>query len=70
MMAGHALLKVIACFTWKAGAATGVIAGLAHGVTFVLLTILIGLELGVAVVQSGVISILLAIYINDAYNIH
>jgi hypothetical protein len=52
MMAGHALLKVIACFTWKAGAATGVIAGLAHGVTFVLLTIL------------------LAIYINDAYNIH
>ena len=69
MMAGHTLLKVIVGFAWNLLSCTGIL----YIVSLVPLLILIplfGLELGVAVIQGFVFSILICIYINDALHLH
>ena len=69
MMAGHTLLKVIVGFAWNLMSCTGIL----FLISFVPLLILIplfGLELGVAVIQGFVFSILICIYINDAIHLH
>ena len=43
---------------------------LIYFIPLLLLVLLIGLELGVAVIQSFVFSILSCMYINDAINLH
>lgn len=69
MMAGHTLLKVIAGFAWLMVNSGGLLAFI-HIVPLGLLIILIGLELGVAIIQSYVFTILTCMYINDALNLH
>ncbi len=69
MMAGHTLLKVIAGFAAILMTKTGVLFIL-HYVPLLILIPLFGLELGVALIQSFVASILICIYLNDAISLH
>lgn len=69
MMAGHTLLKVIAGFAW-AMLNVNTFIFVAHFIPLILLVLLIGLELGVAVIQAYVFVILTCMYINDALNLH
>ncbi len=68
-MAGHTLLKVIAGFAWSMMACSGVLF-LAHYIPLLILLPLFGLELGVALIQAYVFTILTCIYLNDAVNLH
>ena len=69
MMGGHTLLKVIAGFGWTLMGCTGVLF-LFHYVPLLILIPLFGLEVGVALIQSFVFSILICIYLNDAIILH
>jgi len=69
MMAGHTLLKVIAGFAWSLSGCTGIFF-LLHYVPMLILIPLFGLELGVALIQAFVFSILTCIYLNDSINLH
>src|SRR5690349_2400723 len=69
MMAGHTLLKVIAGFAWTMMAGNFFIF-VFHYVPTLLLIILMGLELGVGIIQAYVFSILVCMYLNDALNLH
>lgn len=69
MMAGHTLLKVIAGFAWSMLNVNSFIF-VAHFIPLILLILLITLELGVALIQSFVFTILTCMYINDALNLH
>jgi len=69
MMAGHTLLKVIAGFAWNLMGCTGFVFFI-HYVPFLVLIPLFGLELGVALIQAFVFSILCTIYLNDAIHLH
>ena len=69
MFAGHTLLKILAGFAWKMFTIGGIIAvaGLAPlGVVFALTF----LEMGVAVLQAYVFTVLTCSYLNDAINLH
>ena len=63
MMAGHTMLKVFAGFV----VSLGVLAGWAPLAFVVALT---GLEIGIAVLQAYVFTILTCIYLNDAIHLH
>jgi len=69
MMAGHTLLKVFAGFTWSLMSFTGILF-LMQYMPLLILVPLFGLELGVAVIQAIVFSLLTCIYLNDALNLH
>ena len=69
MMAGHTLLKVIAGFAWSLSGATGILF-LMHYIPMLILIPLFVLELGVALIQAFVFSILTCIYLNDSLNLH
>lgn len=69
MMAGHTLLKVIAGFGFTLMSKTGVLF-LMHYIPLLILIPLFGLELGVALIQSFVFSVLICIYLNDAVSLH
>ena len=69
MMAGHTLLKVIAGFAWSMMLSSGFLF-VAHLVPLLVLVLLVGLELGVAMIQAYVFTILTCIYLNDAINLH
>jgi ATP synthase subunit 6 len=69
MMAGHTLLKVFAGFAWSLSGTTGVLF-LMHYIPLLILIPLFGLELGVALIQAFVFSLLTCIYLNDALNLH
>lgn len=69
LMAGHSLLKVIVGFSWQMLLVENV-----KAIFFVLpllvLVVLMGLELGVAVIQAAVFVTLTAIYLNDSEALH
>jgi len=69
MMAGHTLLKVFAGFAWSLMSFSGVLF-IMHFVPLIILVPLFGLELGVALIQAFVFSLLTCIYLNDALNLH
>lgn len=69
MMAGHTLLKVIAGFAWSLSGCSGIFFFL-HYIPMLILIPLFGLELGVALIQAFVFSILTCIYLNDSINLH
>ena len=69
MMAGHTLLKVIAGFAWTMVNIGGIMF-IVHFIPLLLLVLLVGLELGVAMIQAYVFTILTCMYINDALNLH
>jgi len=69
IIAGHTLLKVIAGFSWAIILHGGLIFGF-HIVPLLILVLLIGLEVGVGLIQSYVFLILTCIYFRDAVNLH
>jgi len=69
MMAGHALVKILAGFAWsmlQVGGAVALVAVVPFGVVF----ILTGLELAVAFLQAYVFTVLTCLYLNDALRLH
>lgn len=69
MMAGHTLLKVILGFVWTIAAA-GEAFYLINLIPLLILMILTVLELGVAMIQAYIFSILTCIYLKDAFEGH
>ena len=69
LMAGHTLLKVIVGFSWSMLLLEDLFA-LVHIVPLLILILLVGLELGVAVIQAYVFTILTCIYLNEGINLH
>lgn len=69
MMAGHTLLKVFAGFAWSLMGLSGALFYL-QVIPLLILVPLYGLELGVALIQAFVFSLLTCIYLNDAINLH
>lgn len=69
MMAGHTLLKVIAGFAWSMMKGGGFLF-VAHILPLLVLFLLVGLELGVAMIQAYVFTVLTCIYLNDSINLH
>ena len=69
MMAGHALLKILAGFAWTMIGMGGLML-LASGFPILVLIVLTGMELGIAMLQAYVWTVLVCIYLNDAINLH
>lgn len=69
LMAGHTLLKVIVGFSWSMLLLENLLV-VFHIVPLLILVLLMGLELGVALIQAYVFTILACIYLNDAVNLH
>lgn len=63
MMAGHTMLKVLASFVIGLGWALG-------WLPFALLTVLVGFEIFVAILQAYIFAILVCVYLNDAIHMH
>lgn len=70
IMAGHTLLKVILGFSWSLLLIDGLFYFILHFIPLCLLVVLMGLELGVALIQAYVFTILTCIYLNDSINLH
>jgi|TARA_B110000240_G_C13513559_1_gene461644 F-type H+-transporting ATPase subunit a len=68
LMAGHTLLKVIVGFAWSMLVLENFISFM-HLIPLLVLVILMGLELGVAVIQAYVFTVLMCIYLNESINI-
>lgn len=69
MIAGHTLLKVIGSFSWAMIQKSNLFFIL-HFIPLLVLVILIGLELGVALIQTYVFIILTCIYLRESIDIH
>ena len=69
MMAGHSLLKVIVGFAWSMMLLDG-LASFSFLIPLLVLTLLMGLELGVALIQTYVFITLTCIYLNEAEVLH
>jgi F-type H+-transporting ATPase subunit a len=63
MMAGHTMLKVIAGFVIM----LGILGGWAP---FALLIVLTGFEIGIAVLQAYIFTVLTCVYLNNALHLH
>jgi ATP synthase subunit 6 len=70
LMAGHTLLKVILGFSWSLILVDSFFYFFLHLIPLCLLIVLMGLELGVALIQAYVFTILTCIYLNDSINLH
>jgi len=69
MMAGHALLKIIAGFAWSLMNCSGFLF-FAYLIPFIVLIPLIGLECVVAIIQAFVFTTLCTIYLKDSLHMH
>ncbi len=69
LMAGHTLLKVIIGFAWSMLLLENIIS-IFHIIPLLIIVLLFGLELGVALIQAYVFTILTCIYLNDSINLH
>uniref|UniRef100_A0A0V0HZG9 F-ATPase protein 6 n=1 Tax=Solanum chacoense TaxID=4108 RepID=A0A0V0HZG9_SOLCH len=70
MMAGHSLVKILSGFAWTMLCMNDLFYFIGDlGPLFIVLA-LTGLELGVAILQAYVFTILICIYLNDAINLH
>nr|ULQ69404.1 ATP synthase F0 subunit 6 [Gahnia tristis] len=70
MMAGHSLVKILSGFAWTMLFLNNIFFFIGDlGPLFIVLA-LTGLELGVAILQAYVFTILICIYLNDAINLH
>ena len=70
MMAGHTMLKVFAGFIIALGTIGGVGGPLGAFATLAFVVALTGLEVGIAILQAYVFTVLSCIYLNDAINMH
>lgn len=69
LMAGHSLLKVIVGFSWNILLVENLKA-IVFIIPLLVLVLLMGLELGVALIQAYVFITLTAIYLNDSETLH
>lgn len=69
IIAGHTLLKVIGGFSWVMILKGGILFSL-HFFPLIILVLLIGLELGVGLIQTYVFLILVSIYFREGLNLH
>lgn len=69
MMAGHTLVKILAGFSWTMMSVGGVLY-LVSSIPLLVVFALTGLEIGVAILQAYVFTILTCIYLNDAIHLH
>ena len=69
LMAGHTLLKVIVGFSWNMLLVENLKA-IAFILPLLILVVLMGLELGVAIIQAYVFITLTSIYLNDSEALH
>nr|YP_008083543.1 ATP synthase F0 subunit 6 [Neopyropia tenera]AGL96396.1 ATP synthase F0 subunit 6 [Neopyropia tenera] len=69
MTSGHTLLKIIAGFVWTMISIGGVFVYL-QIIPLVLLLALVGLEIGIALLQAYVFTLLTCIYLNDVLEMH
>jgi F-type H+-transporting ATPase subunit a len=69
MMAGHTLVHILGGFTYTMMMAGGYLM-IASIIPFLVVFALTGLEIGVAILQAYVFTILTCIYISDAINLH
>jgi ATP synthase subunit 6 len=70
MMSGHILLKVFIGFAWTIITAGSLALFIAHTLPLVLIFILMGIEIGVAVIQAYVFAVLACLKINMALELH
>jgi ATP synthase subunit 6 len=70
LMAGHCLLKVIVGFSLKMMLSLDVMLPIFHVLPLIILVLLVGLELGVALIQAYVFTVLTCIYLSDSINLH
>lgn len=68
LMAGHTLLKVIVGFSWSLLMLEDLLS-ISHVFPLLILILLMGLELGVALIQAYVFIVLTCIYLNDSVNL-
>jgi ATP synthase subunit 6 len=69
MMAGHTLLKILAGFAWSMLSIGGIFFIL-QLFPLAIVFALIGLEIGIAILQAYVWTVLVCIYLNDALHLH
>lgn len=69
MMSGHALLKILAGFSWTMSSKGGILL-VASILPLAIVFALTGLELAIAFLQAYVFSVLICIYLNDAIHLH
>nr|YP_001315114.1 ATP synthase F0 subunit 6 [Chlorokybus atmophyticus]ABO15092.1 ATP synthase F0 subunit 6 [Chlorokybus atmophyticus] len=69
MMAGHTLVKILSGFAWTMLSMGGIMY-IAHLAPLLIVFALTGLEIGVAMLQAYVFTILICIYLNDSINLH
>lgn len=70
MMAGHSLVKILSGFAWTMLSMNELLSLIGAMGPFFIVVALTGLELGVAILQAYVFTILICIYLNDAINLH
>nr|UPH84016.1 ATP synthase F0 subunit 6 [Garcinia mangostana] len=70
MMAGHSLVKILSGFAWTMLCMNDLFYFIGDLGPFFIVLALTGLELGVAILQAYVFTILICIYLNDATNLH
>nr|YP_010592825.1 ATP synthase F0 subunit 6 [Platostoma chinense]WAB65450.1 ATP synthase F0 subunit 6 [Platostoma chinense] len=70
MMAGHSLVKILSGFAWTMLCMNDLFYFIGSTGPFFIVLALTGLELGVAILQAYVFTILICIYLNDAINLH
>ena len=68
-MSGHILLKVLLGFAWTMMLNKGILL-IVHLIPLLVVFLLMGLEVGVGIIQAYVFTILICIYLNDAINLH
>jgi F0F1-type ATP synthase membrane subunit a len=64
-MSGHTLLKILSSFAWAAVSFWGLFI-----IPIAVIFLITGLELAIACLQAYIFSVLLCLYINDAFNLH
>jgi len=69
LMAGHCLLKVIVGFSWVMLSLEDILP-IFHLLPLIILVLLVALELGVALIQAYVFTVLTCIYLSDSINLH
>ena len=69
IIAGHTLLKVIGGFSWVMMLKSGILFSI-HFFPLIILIFLMGLELGVGLIQTYVFLILISIYFREGINLH
>jgi len=69
LMAGHCLLKVIVGFSWVMLTLEDILPTF-QAIPLIILVLLVGLELGVALIQAYVFTVLTCIYLSDSINLH